>query len=187
MASDSSSIHASERLPYQWFGYGISKRKTAAETHISRPPLIIYCVRTNRRLHRTRCRKYPQGSTAHSRAPSGALRWFAFVQRRGVQQSVQMKRVFVVRLFLSCSSSSADWKPTGSVCFEIIYQPAIKALVGSHPITAGRFATSSSREKILTGKQAQRLALKICRDVERRAAGGRVRWGGRYADRFCNI
>lgn len=57
VVSDSSSIHASERLLYQWFGYGISNTKTTAETHISRPPLIIYCVQTNRRLHRRNNRR----------------------------------------------------------------------------------------------------------------------------------
>lgn len=32
VVSDSSSIHASERLPYQWFSYGISNRKTTADS-----------------------------------------------------------------------------------------------------------------------------------------------------------
>lgn len=71
-------------------------------------------------------RNCPQGSAALSLASlRGSASAFEFVQK--VAAPDWEKRGFVVQLFLGLLSPSPDWKPTAGVCFEIIYQPAIKS------------------------------------------------------------
>lgn len=71
-------------------------------------------------------RNCPQGSAALSVASlRGSASAFAFVQKAAAPD--WEKRGFVVQLFLGRLSPSPDWKPTAGVCFEIIYQPAIKS------------------------------------------------------------
>lgn len=131
-------------------------------------------------------RNCPQGSAALSLASlRGSASAFAFVQKAAAPD--WEKRGFVVQLFLGRLSPSPDWKPTAGVCFEIIYQPAIKSPGGfPTPHHCGMFfphlflfffGNSEFLQNILTGTA-------VGPKKKYRGSGLKVRRG--HADRILN-